>query len=97
MEKRNGVAGGFRAWMIFLFLGCVVLMVSCASTGSEVKDEARWQANQVCKGMKAYAHGYTQYHQALLKAEMGEPEKAQRHLQRAQNDFLKAIEHFQKA
>ncbi len=74
----------------------MALMVSCASTSPDVK-ETRWQANELCKGIKAYAHGYTQYHQALLKAEMDEPEQARKHLQRARKDFLKSIDSFTRA
>ena len=97
MKVKNGSKRGIpKAYLLFLLLGCAAMLVSCASTSPDVK-EARWQENELYKGVRAYAHGYTQYHQALLNAEMDEPEKARRHLDRARKDFLKAIGHFQRA
>ena len=59
--------------------------------------EARWQANQLCKGIKAYAKGYTQFHKVMIEMEIGNPDNAAKHLRKALEQFDKAIVHFQNA
>ncbi len=84
-------------FLLFAIFLCAALTLSCASTGGEVKKEVRWQANELCKGIKAYAHGYTQFHKVVIEMEMGNPEKAEKHLEKALKHFDKAIVHFQNA
>jgi len=88
-----------RPLFLLLFVAplCAVLAVSCASTGGDVKKEVRWQADELCKGVKAYARGYTQMHKVVMEMEMANPEKAARHLKKSIEAFDEAIVHFQNA
>jgi len=87
---------GSGVWVVLAVVVCAGLVVSCAAKGQDVKD-AEWQAGELCKGFKAYVHGYGQLHKMLHWMEQGQTERAVLHLNRAEQHFARAMEHFQNA
>jgi len=98
MKTKRSLAGSRSLFFLFFAVPLMTaLTVSCATTGGAVKDEMDWQASELCKGVKAYARGYTQFHKVVIEMEMGNPDQAAKHLKKSIDDFDKAVLHFQNA